>query len=1331
MSNPSGPVINPEWKQLLDLGEQLAEQPTPQDQCNLIIQTVSQMLSARVQIWLVSPIYPLPGMPDMETLPDAPATPLAHQAQIEKTKQLETSASTADPGPRSIAIPLVANHITLGVLQADRDGDRPFSDHDISLLEGLIAHAAIAMELTRQETLKNWRYEQLTLVSSVSAQISSFTNLETLYDQVTQLIQEAFDYYYVAIFILDEGQKVLRFRGSASHTTSKPLKPDFFVELGRGIIGTVGKTGVEVVAPDVNKEPLYRHLDALPETLSEAALPLKIENRILGVLDFQGDKRNAFHQRDMLVLRSLAEHIALAIESKHLYSSLERRAEQISSVFEVTHALTSLLDLDELLDEVVRLIQNRFGYPFVHVYSVHPGRRLVIYQTGSGERSKAMKEEGRHYALDASQGLIPWVARNRETFLCNDVSQEPLYLPYDLPPYDTRSELTVPLKVGEEILGVLDIQSREVNAFDENDRSLFESLAASVAVAIRNANLYRSEQWRRKVAESFRDVAQMISASMPLNQVLDIILLRLEDILPCEAAAIWLVQEDATLRNPQTSTPRLRLAAYHNLDVDKVFEALQNDSVLAMLDRALQNDQPLIRKPGDPAGPLGEALSFNADYSSIAAPLRTGDRSLGLLSIAHHQDGRYGSEAQAITATFASHAAVAIQNARLYSNVQEQALISTMLLQVAEASQSIMTVEDLLSTMIRLSRLLMGVKKCAFMLWEDSLQSFNLKAWYGFELPGESSGLADTDHLFSPNLPALTRLRSSHTLLYLDDPAIELNLPELGLPEENGTIIMLPLLVRREVIGAFLVSLQTGTRLEDQHTAFDPKALAILQGIAHQTSMTIDNLRLLEARQEEAYVTAALLQVAQAVVTSTDLNDTLDTIVHLLPILVGIETCAIYLWDETNQLFRPTQVSAQSRREEEKILAHAYTPGSHQLLDTIRQSGQMHMCRITNSELSFESWGELACQPFDERTQSMSALYGDWVIGYPLSLQNQVMGALIVRETNASPTFWERRMEIIHGIAQQTSLAIQNDIMNQEMVVTERIEREMQLARQIQETFLPENLPNLKHWELDLRWETAREIGGDFYDAFLIGENKLCLVIADVADKGLPAALYMTVSRTLIRANANNYASPARVLEEVNKQITTETNDSMFITAVYAILSLDTGELLYANAGHNLPLLYHAQTGNVEQLPKGGIAMGILDPLNLQDHPLTIQPGDVLLLYTDGVTDLNAPNGEFFGQDRLCRVIQDHGKEKIQDLLEALDDEMIEFRRGVPPADDVTVLAIRRKNAYHSHAKPDEASFADEAPTSPETESTTLASSQPPEALGSGSDAAAESGSPE
>ena len=144
----------------------------------------------------------------------------------------------------------------------------------------------------------------------------------------------------------------------------------------------------------------------------------------------------------------------------------------------------------------------------------------------------------------------------------------------------------------------------------------------------------------------------------------------------------------------------------------------------------------------------------------------------------------------------------------------------------------------------------------------------------------------------------------------------------------------------------------------------------------------------------------------------------------------------------------------------------------------------------------------------------------------------------------------------------------------------------------------------------------------------------------------------------------------------------------MFITAVYAILTLDSGELVYANAGHNLPLLFTAKDRRrSSSCPRAARRWASWNDLKLVDHVLTIQPGDALVLFTDGVTDLNSPEGEFFGDKRLQQVIREHGKEHIQDILEALDDALIEFRRGVPPADDVTLLAIRREPARRAHRK--------------------------------------------
>ena len=266
---------------------------------------------------------------------------------------------------------------------------------------------------------------------------------------------------------------------------------------------------------------------------------------MLGVLDVQSNELNDFTETDLLVLRALADNIAVALDNAKLFADLRRRAEHLAAVADVSRAVTSNLDAASLFQEVVDLIHDRFGYSFVHLFTIRLDRRQVVFRAGRGPGGRNLESEELVYDLDAKQGIIPWVARNGQVILTNDVSLNSRYHPSPLPPANTRSELAVPLIHGGRVLGVLDVQSERVNAFDDDDCFLFEALADTTAVAIRNAYLYRSERWRHQVSRSLREVAGLLSADVELDRVLDSILGELENTLPCEAAAIWLLNGDS------------------------------------------------------------------------------------------------------------------------------------------------------------------------------------------------------------------------------------------------------------------------------------------------------------------------------------------------------------------------------------------------------------------------------------------------------------------------------------------------------------------------------------------------------------------------------------------------------------------------------------------------------------------------------------------------------------------------------------------------------------------------------------------------------------------
>jgi sigma-B regulation protein RsbU (phosphoserine phosphatase) len=189
--------------------------------------------------------------------------------------------------------------------------------------------------------------------------------------------------------------------------------------------------------------------------------------------------------------------------------------------------------------------------------------------------------------------------------------------------------------------------------------------------------------------------------------------------------------------------------------------------------------------------------------------------------------------------------------------------------------------------------------------------------------------------------------------------------------------------------------------------------------------------------------------------------------------------------------------------------------------------------------------------------------------------------------------------------------------------------------------------------------------------------GRIGLFIADVADKGIPAALFMALTRTLVRAAVIETESPAEALRRVNDLLIPDTQQGMFVTAVYAVLYPDTGKLVYANAGHNPPLwLTHG--GKVERLTRTGMALGVLEGEKMEERTIKLKKGDHLLLYTDGLSEAFSPKGDMFGEERIISALQAGAKKSAERLLQRIETELDEFVGDEEQSDDLTMLLLRR-----------------------------------------------------
>jgi serine phosphatase RsbU (regulator of sigma subunit) len=759
-----------------------------------------------------------------------------------------------------------------------------------------------------------------------------------------------------------------------------------------------------------------------------------------------------------------------------------------------------------------------------------------------------------------------------------------------------------------------------------------------------------------------REVAGLLSAELDLDQVLDAILVELERTLPCHASAIWLLRDGD-----------LCLSAAHGVSAEVCVSEFAADAS-TWLGQALRSDGPMVRTPDATAEPLGVSLGFSSDYSAIAAPLRVGDRRLGLLSLVHGDPGRYGSESRAMTAAFASYAAVAIENTRLYQSAQEQAAISTVMLQVAEAARLLDTLDEVLETVANLVPLLVGVDRCALLLWDENQELFRPAAAYG--LTPMQQDTFDQWTISPDEEPVFEELRQTAVPVFIYDVAIDARLEgaviwALGFE----SLLMLPLLAQGEVLGAMLIDYR-GDWLSAGTLSLHEERLAIIQGIAHQAAAAVESTQLREAQQEEAYVSAALLQVAQAVVSLSDLDDVLSTIVRITPLLVGVDQCIIFLWHDEGQVFRPAQAYGIPREAEERLLEARYTPEEFPLLEAVRRSERRIVYPPADDEESVSA--EVAVFPDDLPVDLAGDLEaGHTLLAVPLAVKGDILGVMLLAESDGLGRTRERRLEIITGVADQAALAVQNYWLHQEMRERERLERELQLAREIQRAFIPEALPSLPGWGLAATWRAARQVAGDFYDMFQLSDGRLGLVIADVADKGMPAALFMVLTRTLVRAAALENASPAAVLDRVNDLLVPDARQGMFVTALYAVLDPETGALTYANAGHNLPLLVRAGSGDLIELERGGMALGVMEGIDLEDKVVDLAAGDHLVLYTDGVTEAFSEAGEIYGPERLRDLVQGAAA-SAQGMLDAILASVVRFTGDTPPSDDLTLIVLCR-----------------------------------------------------
>ncbi len=312
--------------------------------------------------------------------------------------------------------------------------------------------------------------------------------------------------------------------------------------------------------------------------------------------------------------------------------------------------------------------------------------------------------------------------------------------------------------------------------------------------------------------------------------------------------------------------------------------------------------------------------------------------------------------------------------------------------------------------------------------------------------------------------------------------------------------------------------------------------------------------------------------------------------------------------------------------------------------------------------------------PCIARPNARSPMYE---LAAPIRLDARSIGVLNVYRASDGAPYQEPDQTLLELFASQAAIVIENAELNAMQIEKARLDGELSAARLVQRSLIPNRPPRIAGYELAALWEPARQVSGDFYDFIPLPEGRMGLVIADVSDKGTPAALFMASARSILRASVELGGSVASMVARANRAIANDSARGMFITVFLGILDPSAHTFAYVNAGHNPPLLVRAEN-DVAELSGGNYALGILDDATFAASEIVLRHGDLVLMYTDGVTEASDADNELFGEERLHALARTLPDTDAVNVISRLDAQVREFTGATPQSDDITAVALKR-----------------------------------------------------
>jgi len=463
------------------------------------------------------------------------------------------------------------------------------------------------------------------------------------------------------------------------------------------------------------------------------------------------------------------------------------------------------------------------------------------------------------------------------------------------------------------------------------------------------------------------------------------------------------------------------------------------------------------------------------------------------------------------------------------------------------------------------------------------------------------------------------------------------------------SILAIPLIGRGQMIGVI-------EAINKINGNFDERDLDTLVGLGNQIAVAIDNARLYREAKQEAMERQLLYEVGKKLSSTLNIDEVLKLILDSLRKVVGFDGGAVFLIDEVKNEVSTVYSEGYEKANEEYLRLKI----GQGLVGWVAKTGEAVIVPdVTKDERYVKA-----------RPETKSEIVA------PIKIDGRLIGVLNL-ESNKEVVYDRKSLLLITVFASQAAISIERAILHKKMLESQRLDEQLTIARQIQVTFLPKAKPSLPGYDIAGVNIPSGEVGGDYFDFIRIIDHHTGIAIADVAGKGIPASLIMASFRaSLIAEIRNNYAIRV-ICRKVNSLIYESVERGNYVTAVYGVLDSKNDIFTFSNCGHNRPMLLR-RDDRVEFLSEGGLALGIVAQTEYEERPLFLQSGDLILFFTDGVTEARSAAGEEFGQERLIGIMREFREKTSEEIIQKVYDEVKNFSSESHIFDDLTMIVLKK-----------------------------------------------------